>query len=52
LYAGPLEIHGIKTQDGKPYFLSNLSYFLASQLKDYIGWFIEDSKNSNSYVAA
>jgi len=45
MYAGPLEIHRLKTQEGKPYVLMNLPYFLASQLKDYLRWFIEDSEN-------
>lgn len=40
LYAGPLRIDRLKTQEGTPFLLLNLPYFLAGQLKEYTGWFI------------
>lgn len=40
MYAGPLQVHHAKTLAGKPFFLLNLPYFLASRLQEYLGWFI------------
>ena len=43
MHAGPLEIHRLKTHEGKDFFLLDLPYFLAGQLKEYIEWAIEKS---------
>lgn len=41
VYAGPLSIHPVTTDEGKTYQLLNLPYFLLSQLDDYLRWFKE-----------
>ncbi len=43
LYAGPLEIHHLKTPEGKPFSLLNLPYFLAGQLDKYLNWFLSEA---------
>ncbi|MFC2157651.1 ATP-binding protein [Acidobacteriota bacterium] len=40
LYAGPLEIHHLRTPEKKPFFLLNLPYFLAGMLDKYLSWFL------------
>jgi len=40
--AGPLEINHLKTLENKPFTLLNLPYFLAGQLKEYLGLLIEE----------
>lgn len=39
LYAGALNISSISTPAGKPFYLLNLPYYLASQLQNYLPWF-------------
>ena len=39
VYAGPLSVHPITTEEGKTYQLLNLPYFLLSQLDGYLSWF-------------
>lgn len=39
VYAGPLSIHPVTTDEGKSYYLLNLPYFLVSQLDAYLDWF-------------
>lgn len=43
MHAGPLEIRRLKTHEGKDFFLLDLPYFLAGQLKEYITWAFERS---------
>jgi predicted AAA+ superfamily ATPase len=43
MHAGPLEIHRLTTHEGKDFFLLDLPYFLAGQLKEYIPWAVEKS---------
>jgi len=43
LYAGPLEINHLKTQEDKPFTLLNLPYFLGGQLREYVRWLVEGS---------
>jgi predicted AAA+ superfamily ATPase len=43
MHSGPLEIRRLKTHEGKDFFLIDLPYFLAGQLKEYIAWAIEES---------
>jgi len=40
LYAGNFNVETHKTPNGKPYFLMNLPYYLATQLEGYIQYFI------------
>lgn len=50
LYAGSLEINRLKTPEGKPFYLLNLPYFLAGQLKDYLLWFRSEVKMHDSLL--
>lgn len=42
MYAGEFKIEQHKTQDGKNYFLMNLPYYLGTQLKEYIEFFVSN----------
>jgi uncharacterized protein len=39
-YSGELKITHSKSVNGKPYRLLNLPYFLATQIEQYIAWFL------------
>ena len=43
MHAGPLEAHRLTTHEGKDFYLLDLPYFLAGQLKEYIAWAVEKS---------
>ncbi len=42
LHAGPLTLASLKTQEGKPFHLLDLPYFLAARIHDYIEWMMEE----------
>jgi len=42
LYAAELNFQKTETIEGKKFVLLNLPYFLASKIKDYIGWMLEN----------
>lgn len=44
MYAGEFKIEQHQTQDGKIYFLMNLPYYLGTQLKEYIEYFVSNYK--------
>jgi predicted AAA+ superfamily ATPase len=44
LYAGDFSIEEAETPGGKPYYLMNLPYYLASQLEEYIDYFLGQKK--------
>ena len=41
LFAGEFSIEEAKTPGGKPYYLMNLPYYLASKLPEYLAYFLE-----------
>jgi predicted AAA+ superfamily ATPase len=47
LYAGPFDITEVTTPQNKKYFLLSLPYFLASQIRQYLGWFENEIKEKS-----
>lgn len=47
LYAGPTDITEVVTSKDKKYYLLSLPYFLASQIRQYLGWFENEIKEKS-----
>jgi predicted AAA+ superfamily ATPase len=45
LYNGKINIHTAKTPSGKEFYLLNLPYYLASQLTNFVTWFLHKKNN-------
>jgi len=45
LYAGPLDLHPVKTSTGKSFHLLNMPYFLSALIHEYIDWMIQQVEN-------
>jgi uncharacterized protein len=44
IYNGPFKIEKTKTPGGKPYLLMNVPYYLATQLAEYLAWFVTNNQ--------
>ena len=53
-YAGNLQLDKVKTNQGKTFYLLNLPYFLASRVREYADWLIDEigayQENENSLL--
>jgi len=50
LYYGELSVDKIKTPAGKPIYLFNFPYFLASQLENYLPWILKQVEHNKEDV--